>query len=35
MAGVLMVSRALSDRSRSDALLADARRFYSTSFGGA
>jgi TetR/AcrR family transcriptional repressor of nem operon len=35
MAGVLMVSRALSDRSRSDALLADARRFYSSNFGGA
>jgi TetR/AcrR family transcriptional repressor of nem operon len=35
MAGVLMVSRALSDRARSDALLADARRFYSDSFGGA
>lgn len=35
MAGVLMVSRALSDRSRSAALLADARRFYSASFGGA
>lgn len=35
MAGVLMVSRALSDRSRSDALLAAARQFYSSSFGGA
>lgn len=34
MAGVLMVSRALSDRPRSDALLAAARQFYSKSFGG-
>lgn len=32
MAGVLMASRALSDRTRSDALLAAARQFYSTSF---
>jgi TetR/AcrR family transcriptional repressor of nem operon len=32
MAGVLMVSRVLADRSRSDALLAAARKFYSESF---
>ncbi|MGH8527658.1 MAG: hypothetical protein ACREXY_26625, partial [Gammaproteobacteria bacterium] len=31
MAGVLTMSRALSDRSRSSALLAAARQFYSTS----
>lgn len=35
MAGVLMVSRVLSDRTRSDALLAAARQFYSSNFGGA
>lgn len=35
MAGVLMASRAISDRTRSDALLAAARQFYSKSFGGA
>ena len=35
MAGVLMVSRVLSDRTRSDALLAAARQFYSKNFGGA
>ena len=35
MAGVLMASRAISDRTRSDALLAAARDFYSKSFGGA
>ncbi|MBI2382981.1 MAG: TetR/AcrR family transcriptional regulator [Gammaproteobacteria bacterium] len=35
MAGVLMVSRSLSDRSRSDALLAAARQFFSRTFGGA
>jgi len=34
MAGVLMVSRVLSDLSRSDALLAAARAFYSRSFAG-
>jgi TetR/AcrR family transcriptional repressor of nem operon len=34
MAGVLMVSRVLADRSRSDALLAAARQFYSMSFAG-
>ena len=34
MAGVLMASRAISDRTRSDALLAAARDFYSKSFGG-
>ena len=33
MAGVLTVARALSDRTRSDALLADARKFYSNYFG--
>lgn len=35
MAGVLMASRALADRDRSNALLADARHFYSKSFGAA
>jgi TetR/AcrR family transcriptional regulator, transcriptional repressor for nem operon len=35
MAGVLMASRALSDRTRSDAMLAAARQFYSKTFGGA
>lgn len=35
MAGVLMASRALADRSRSNALLGAARQFYSKSFGGA
>jgi TetR/AcrR family transcriptional repressor of nem operon len=34
MAGVLMVSRVLSDRTRSDALLFAARQFFSKSFGG-
>jgi hypothetical protein len=34
MAGVLMMSRVLSDPSRSDALLAAARQFYSRSFAG-
>lgn len=34
MAGVLMSSRALSDRARSNAVLAAARQFYSKSFGG-
>jgi TetR/AcrR family transcriptional regulator, transcriptional repressor for nem operon len=35
MAGVLMVSRSLSDRARSDALLFAARQFFSKTFGGA
>lgn len=35
MAGVLMVARVLSDRARSNALLAAARQFYAASFGGA
>lgn len=35
MAGVLMASRALSDRARSNALLADARQFYAKTFAGA
>lgn len=34
MAGVLMASRALSDRTRSDALLAAGRQFFAKSFGG-
>ncbi len=34
MAGVLMTSRVLSDRARSDALLFAARQFFSKSFGG-
>src|SRR5262245_30531990 len=33
MAGVLMVSRVLADPKSSDGLLANARRFYSTTFG--
>lgn len=35
MAGVLMVSRVLSDSGRSDALLAEARKFHVANFGGA
>jgi len=35
MAGVLMVSRTLSDRARSNALLLTARQFFSKTFGGA
>lgn len=35
LAGVLMASRALADRDRSNELLAEARRFYAKSFGGA
>jgi TetR/AcrR family transcriptional regulator, transcriptional repressor for nem operon len=33
MAGVVMVSRSLSDRARSNALLARAREYFSTAFG--